>query len=62
MRPNLQFNYGLVSDPIVENSKWHTSAAYPLPRNLCALDWKERNPHGSTTDLFKYYYDHLRKI
>ena len=27
-------------------------------RNLCALDWKERNPLGLTTD-FKHYYDHL---
>jgi hypothetical protein len=29
-----------------------------IPRNLCALDWKERNPHGSTID-FKHYYDNL---
>ncbi|KAF8806749.1 hypothetical protein BYT27DRAFT_7256753 [Phlegmacium glaucopus] len=27
-------------------------------RNLCALDWKEHNPYGSTTN-FKHYYDHL---
>ena len=31
---------------------------YLIPRNLCALDWKESNPHGSTTN-FKQYYNNL---
>lgn len=61
MRPNLQFNYGLVSDPIVEILNGILAPPIPYPETS-ALDWKERNPHGSTIDLFKYYYDHLRKI